>query len=59
MADIGISNIVTVIIGSAGDYLTLYSPLFIAIAGIVLAIGVLGGIIDRIFPQKDKIDDND
>lgn len=57
--DIGISNIVTVIIDSAGDYLVTYSPLFIAIAGLVLAIAVIGAIIDRLYPDQttNKNDD--
>lgn len=52
MADIGITNIVEVIISSAGGYLVQYSPLFIFMAGLVLAISIIGAIIDRLFPEN-------
>lgn len=50
--DIGITNIVTVIADSAGEYLVTYAPLFVLIAGLVLALGIIGAILDRLFPDN-------
>jgi len=58
-ADIGISNIVTVIATSAGDYLLQYAPLFILVAGLVLALGIIGGLIDATIGKNEKNTDNE
>jgi F0F1-type ATP synthase assembly protein I len=53
MMDIGISSIVPIIIGSTTDYISTYSPVFLLISGIVLALAVIGGIIDKFFGSRD------
>jgi len=47
--DIGASQITSVIVASTTDYLGEYSPIFLLIAGLVLAIGVMGALIDKFF----------
>lgn len=49
--DIGISNIVTVIASSSASYLVTYAPLFVFIAGLVLALTIIGALIDRSVPE--------
>lgn len=39
--DIGISNIVPIIAQSTTDYLAEYAPLFLLIAGLLLAVGII------------------
>jgi hypothetical protein len=53
-ADIGISNIVTVIVDSAAGYLVQYAPLFILVAGLVLAFGIIGGLIDATLNKENE-----
>jgi hypothetical protein len=52
--DIGASAITTTIVGSTTGYLAEYSPIFLLVAGIVLAIGVIGAILDRFLGSKDN-----
>jgi len=53
-ADIGIANIVTTITASAGSYLVQYAPLFILVAGLVLAFGIIGGLIDATLNRQHE-----
>jgi cytochrome c biogenesis protein CcdA len=55
MADIGISNIVTTIASSTTSYLLTYKVLFVFIIGLVLAIAVIGALIDRAFPENTSV----
>lgn len=52
--DIGIANIVPVIANGATQYLAVYSPLFLLIGGIILAIGIAATLISLF--SKKKID---
>lgn len=54
MADIGIQNIVDLIIASSSDYLVEYSPVFIFVIAFVFAMAVIGALIDKIFPEKEE-----
>ncbi len=56
-ADIGISNIVPLIIDSTTDYLVVFMPLFLLIAGIVLAVVVITLVLRSIYGVKDDNDD--
>lgn len=59
--DIGISSIVTVIVDSTTDYLAVYSPIFLLIGGIILAIGVVSVLISLFSKKKVDVfgDDDD
>jgi len=50
--DIGASQITSVIVASTTDYIAAYSPVFLLIAGLVLALAVIGALIDRFFPDN-------
>lgn len=52
--DIGANEITGVIVGSTTDYLGEYSPVFLLIAGIVLALAVIGALLDRFFPGQNE-----
>lgn len=57
--DIGASQIVATVASSSTSYLDVYSPIFLLIAGLVLALGILGALLDRFFPQKeDRVVEN-
>lgn len=51
--DIGVANIVTTIGSSTTSYLVTYAPIFVLIIGLVLAIAVIGAILDRLYPGQD------
>jgi len=55
--DIGISNIVPIIAQSTTDYLAEYSPLFLLIAGLLLAVGIIFKLLGFI-PGSGRDDDD-
>lgn len=57
--DIGISNIVPIIAQSTTDYLAEYAPLFLLIAGLVLAIGIIFKIVGFIPGGDTESNDDD
>jgi len=58
--DIGANAITTVIVGSTTSYIAEYSPIFLLIGGIVLALGVMGALIDRFFgTNTNKLDEQE
>lgn len=54
--DIGAQQITDLIIASTTDYLVAYSPLFLTIGGIVLALGLISAFLG--FTQKENIVEN-
>lgn len=57
--DIGGSQIVTTIASSTGNYFEVYSPIFLLIGGLVLAIGIIGALIDMVVNKKEVASTND
>jgi len=51
--DIGADQITSVIVASTTDYISAYSSIFLLIGGIVLALGVIGALLDKFFPRQD------
>ena len=51
--DIGANQITTVIVASTTDYISSYSSIFLLIGGIVLALGVIGALLDKFFGRHD------
>lgn len=49
--DIGANEITDTIVNSSSDYLVEYSPIFLMIGGLVLALAVIGALIDRFYPD--------
>lgn len=54
--DIGISNIVPIIASSTTDYLVIFSPVFLLIGGLLLALGVMFFLINVITGRNNPID---
>ena len=54
--DIGGTQIVTTIASSTTTYFEVYAPVFLLIGGLVLAIGVIGVLIDTVTNKKDVAD---
>jgi len=52
--DIGGSQIVTTIASSTTNYFEVYSPIFLLIGGLVLALAVIGVLIDTV-RTKDEV----
>jgi len=52
--DIGANQILDVIVASTTDYIATYSPIFLLIGGIVLALAVIGALLDRFFGQETE-----
>lgn len=52
--DIGADQITSVIVASTTDYISEYSSIFLLVGGIVLALGVIGALIDKFFPRQDE-----
>jgi len=52
--DIGANQIVDVIVSSTTAYVAEYSPIFLLIGGIVLALAVIGALLDKFFPGQEK-----
>lgn len=51
--DIGGTQIVTTIASSTTNYFEVYSPIFLLIGGLVLAIGIIGALIDMASAKKE------
>ena len=51
--DIGADQITTVIVASTTSYISAYSSIFLLIGGIVLALGVIGALLDKFFGRHD------
>jgi len=51
--DIGADQITTVIVASTTSYIETYSSIFLLIGGLVLAIGVIGALLDHFFPRHN------
>lgn len=56
--DIGAAQIVTTIASSTTSYFDVYSPIFLVVGGLVLAIAVIGALLDRFFPEARQPDDD-
>jgi predicted membrane channel-forming protein YqfA (hemolysin III family) len=52
--DIGASQITTVIVASTTDYIQTYSSVFLLVGGIVLALAVIGAMLDKFFPGQEE-----
>lgn len=50
--DIGASEITDVIVASTTSYLVEYSSIFLMVGGLVLALAVIGGLVDLFTGQK-------
>jgi len=57
--DIGGSQIVTTIASSTTNYFEVYAPIFLLVGGIVLAIGVIGALIDMVTNKKELAENTD
>lgn len=57
--DIGGSQIVTTIASSTTNYFEVYAPIFLLVGGIVLAIGVVGALIDMVTNKKEVAENTD
>jgi len=53
--NIGASEITDVIVASTTSYISEYSPEFLLIGGMVLAFGVIGGLIDVFFSRNMEV----
>ncbi len=51
--DIGGSQIVTTIASSTSTYFEVYSPIFLLVGGIVLAISIIGALINYTTGKKE------
>lgn len=54
--DIGANQITTIIVASTTDYIATYSSVFLLGGGLVLALGVMGALIDHFAPRQDSSD---
>lgn len=52
--DIGADQITSVIVASTTDYISAYSSIFLLIGGLVLALGVIGALLDKFFPRQEE-----
>lgn len=52
--DIGASQITNVIVASTTDYISTYSSIFLLVGGIVLALSVIGALLDYFFPRQEE-----
>lgn len=57
--DIGVSNIVIEIASGTTHYLEVYSPIFLLMGGIVLAIGIIASLISFLTRKKIDVFDGD
>ncbi len=51
--DIGADQITSVIVASTTSYISAYSSIFLLIGGLVLALGVIGALLDEFFPRHN------
>lgn len=52
--DIGADQITSVIVASTTDYISAYSSIFLLIGGLVLALAVIGALLDKFFPRQEE-----
>jgi hypothetical protein len=52
--DIGAAQITNVIVASTTSYMGAYSSIFLLIGGLVLALGVIGALIDKFFNRQEE-----
>jgi predicted membrane channel-forming protein YqfA (hemolysin III family) len=52
--DIGASQITNIIVASTTSYMVTYSSLFILMGSIVLALGIIGALLDKFFPDRQN-----
>jgi len=57
--DVGATQIVNVIVGSSTSYLSIYSPVFLLMGGIVLGFGIMAMLIRVFFGRKVEIFDEE
>jgi len=57
--DIGATEIVSQVTSGATQYLSVYSPVFLLIGGIILAIGIVGVLISFVSGKKMDVFDED
>jgi len=57
--DIGGSQIVTTIASSTTNYFEVYSPIFLLVGGLVLAMVVIGALIDMVTQKKEVAETTD
>lgn len=57
--DIGGSQIVSTIASSTSNYFEVYSPIFLLIGGLVLAMVVIGALIDMVVQKKQIANSDD
>lgn len=57
--DIGGTQIVSTIASSTSNYFEVYSPIFLLIGGLVLAMVVIGSLIDMIIQKKQVANTDD
>jgi len=50
--DFGLGSAVGNIASSTSAYLVAFSPIFLLIGGLVLALGIVDWLMDRFFPEK-------
>jgi len=51
--DFGLGSAIGNIASSTSAYLLAFSPVFLLIGGLVLALGILDWLFDRFFPDKE------
>jgi hypothetical protein len=52
--DIGADEITSIIVASTTDYIAEYSSIFLLVGGLVLALGVIGALLDKFFPRQEE-----
>lgn len=57
--DIGGSQIVTTIASSTTNYFEVYSPIFLLVGGVVLAVGIIGVIIEMVRAKNEVATSDD
>jgi hypothetical protein len=57
--DIGATELVSQVTSGATQYLSVYSPVFLLIGGIILAIGIVGVLISFVSGKKMDVFDED
>lgn len=57
--DIGVSNIVPVIASGTTQYLAVYSPVFLLMGGLILAIGIVAVLISLLTRRRVDVFDQD
>jgi hypothetical protein len=55
--DIGGANILSTVASSTTNYFDVYSPIFLGIGGLVLAMVVINALIDMVIEKKEVAND--